>query len=164
MTVANLRLNPFIIQWGSSIYARIVATNVYGSSKASDAGNGAVILTYPDAPTNLAVNSEITVGSTVGLTWDEGAQNGGTAVLDYTVYSRSSLENDWTIRSSIVGTSATLVNFNLGLTYFFKVQARSAFDFSLGYSNEVSVLTAIGPNQPDAPTTTVDASNENVII
>jgi hypothetical protein len=164
VTVANLRLNPFIIQWGSSIYARIVATNVYGSSKASDAGNGAVILTYPDAPTNLAVNSEITVGSTVGLTWDEGAQNGGTAVLDYTVYSRSSLENDWTIRSSIVGTSATLVNFNLGLTYFFKVQARSAFDFSLGYSNEVSVLTAIGPNQPDAPTTTVDAANENVII
>jgi len=164
VTVANLRLNPFIIQWGSSIYARIVATNFYGSSKASDAGNGAVILTYPDAPTNLAVNSEITVGSTVGLTWDEGAQNGGTAVLDYTVYSRSSLENDWTIRSTIVGTSATLVNFNLGLTYFFKVQARSAFDFSLGYSNEVSVLTAIGPNQPDAPTTTVDAANENVII
>ena len=164
MTVANLRQNPFIIQWGSSIYARIIATNVYGSSKASEAGNGAVILTYPDAPINLAVNSDITVGSTVGLTWDEGAQNGGTTVLDYTVYSRSSQETDWSIRSTTVGTSVTLVNFNLGLTYSFKVQSRSAFNFSQGYSNEVSVLTAIGPNQPDAPITTVDAANENVII
>jgi hypothetical protein len=42
--------------WGSSIYARIVATNILGSSYVSEEGNGAIILTYPDAPINLVEN------------------------------------------------------------------------------------------------------------
>ena len=44
------------------------------------------------------------------------------------------------------------------------MKSRSAFDFSVDYSNTVSVLTAIGPDQPDAPTTVVDETYENVII
>jgi len=56
--VATLRAAPFNIAWGSSVYARIIATNYLGSSVASEAGNGAIILTYPDEPINLTNNLE----------------------------------------------------------------------------------------------------------
>jgi len=48
----------------------------------------------------------------------------------------------------VIGTSVTLKGFNLGITYTFKVKARNAFDFSVRYSNEVSVLAAKNPSQP----------------
>jgi len=51
----------------------------------SEIGNGAVILTNPDAPINLAeVYSERTATS-LGLTWEAGALDGGSSVKDYTV-------------------------------------------------------------------------------
>ena len=48
--ISKLIVEPFSLEWGSSIYAKIIATNVIGNSLISDAGNGAVILTSPDAP------------------------------------------------------------------------------------------------------------------
>jgi hypothetical protein len=51
--IANLITNPFSLPWGSSVYAKITATNAYGNSEESDSGNGAIILTEPDAPINL---------------------------------------------------------------------------------------------------------------
>jgi len=42
------------LPWGSSIYAKVIAINYYGASVESDAGNGAIILTYPDAPVSVA--------------------------------------------------------------------------------------------------------------
>jgi len=61
--ISVLKATPFSIDWGRSIFARITATNVYGNSVVSPAGNGAIILTVPDAPTNLANNLGITTGS-----------------------------------------------------------------------------------------------------
>jgi hypothetical protein len=46
--VTALRASPFSLAWGTSVYAKIVAKNVYGSSLESSAGNGAVITTTPD--------------------------------------------------------------------------------------------------------------------
>jgi hypothetical protein len=51
--VATLRLAPFSLDWGSSVYVTIVAYNFYGDSLTSEPGNGAIIITYPDAPINL---------------------------------------------------------------------------------------------------------------
>lgn len=147
--VSTLREAPFSIPWGASIYAKIVTTNIYGDSAASEEGNGAIILTFPDEPINLANNLEVTWGSTIGLTWDEGDQNGGTPVVDYTVMSLASGSDTYIERQvGVESTSITLEGFNLGTTYTFKVRARSAFDFSVGYSNEVSILAAMNPNQP----------------
>jgi hypothetical protein len=53
----------------------------------------------------------------------------------------------------------TFDSFTLGTTYTFRVKSRNAFDFSVGYSNEISILAAMSPEQPSAPTTTVDGSN-----
>jgi hypothetical protein len=35
----------------------------------SNDGNGAIILTVPDAPINLANNQMVTTGSQIGLNW-----------------------------------------------------------------------------------------------
>jgi hypothetical protein len=51
--IATLRAGSFQLPWGSSVYAKVIAYNLYGYSASSVVGNGAVILTSPDAPINL---------------------------------------------------------------------------------------------------------------
>ena len=51
--VSTLRAEPYSLEWGSSVYAKVLATNAYGDSLESKAGNGAVILTAPSPPTDL---------------------------------------------------------------------------------------------------------------
>jgi hypothetical protein len=41
---------PFLLDGGSSVYAKISATNSQGTSEVSDPGNGAQIVFVPDAP------------------------------------------------------------------------------------------------------------------
>jgi len=51
--VSTLLKAPFDIPFGSSIYAKVKAFNIIGSSDFSEVGNDAVILSVPSAPTNL---------------------------------------------------------------------------------------------------------------
>lgn len=76
---------PFSLSWGSSLYAKVIAINVKGGSVESDAGNGGVILTQPDSPINVQDVPAITSSDTVGLTWTNGLNDGGSAVIDYRV-------------------------------------------------------------------------------
>ncbi len=55
--VTVLRSSPYSLEWGSSVYAKVVAKNIYGSSIESNAGNGAIITTTPDAPFGLIENT-----------------------------------------------------------------------------------------------------------
>jgi len=80
-----LNSSPFSLAWGSSIYAQIVAYNIYGNSATSDSGNGAIILTRPASPTNLIELVSARTATSVGLQWTIGATNGGADVIDYTV-------------------------------------------------------------------------------
>jgi hypothetical protein len=48
-----LKTQPYTIPWGAHIYAKIIAMNAYGHSEISEEGNGAQIITYPDAPNFL---------------------------------------------------------------------------------------------------------------
>jgi hypothetical protein len=57
----------FSLDWGSSIYAKVIATNNYGDSLESLEGNGAVITTTPDPPTNLIEDYAQRTKSTLGL-------------------------------------------------------------------------------------------------
>lgn len=63
----------------------MVAYNSYGDSNESSPGNGAVILTYPDAPTNVAEVYAERAATSLGLSWSQGSSNGGAAILDYSV-------------------------------------------------------------------------------
>lgn len=77
MPVSSLRAAPFSLPWAASVWATVQATNVYGSSADSVAGNGGTIVTVPDAPINLAGNPALTTATAIGITWTEGAFNGG---------------------------------------------------------------------------------------
>ena len=52
--VMTLREPPYNLEWGTHVFAKVIARNLYGDSVASFAGNGAKITTTPDSPTNLA--------------------------------------------------------------------------------------------------------------
>jgi hypothetical protein len=51
--ISDLIKFPYHHAWGASIYARVIATNIVGNSLVSAEGNGAIILTKPDAPTDF---------------------------------------------------------------------------------------------------------------
>jgi hypothetical protein len=78
-------VTPFDLAYGTSIYAKLVATNVFGDSLESEAGNGAVIVTNPDSPLNIGEMPEYWSASSITIEWDEGVANGGKTVLDYRV-------------------------------------------------------------------------------
>jgi hypothetical protein len=46
--VAVLKAAPFSLDWGADVYAKVIATNIYGDSTESLEGNGAYITTNPD--------------------------------------------------------------------------------------------------------------------
>jgi len=48
--VSKLRAEPFSLEWGTGVYAKIMAINIYGNSVISEPGNGAIIITNPDTP------------------------------------------------------------------------------------------------------------------
>jgi hypothetical protein len=85
ITSSTFTQAPFSHEWGSSIYVKVSATNVKGTSPTSISGNGAVIKQVPDAPLDLQNVSELTSGTTIGLTWSDGVSNGGSVVLDYQI-------------------------------------------------------------------------------
>lgn len=60
--ISALRAAPFFLDWGASVYAKIIAGNIVGYSPDSQVGNGAVILTVPDQPINVANDATITNG------------------------------------------------------------------------------------------------------
>jgi len=64
---------------------KVIATNAYGDSLISDAGNGAIIVLVPDSPTLLINDPLITSRTQIGLKWSDGASNGGEIVLDYRI-------------------------------------------------------------------------------
>jgi len=61
--IADLIVAPYHLAWGTSVYAKVAAFNMIGVSLVSDEGNGAVILTVPDAPTALVNEPSLTSAS-----------------------------------------------------------------------------------------------------
>lgn len=80
-----LHMDPYLLPWASSIYAKVVATNLYGDSQASNEGNGGIIYSIPDEPVSLAEDYSQRSASTLGLTWVDGEDPGGLPVLDYRI-------------------------------------------------------------------------------
>lgn len=67
--VSTLKNSPFSLEWGSSIFAKVVAINAYGRSLESEVGNGAVIITYADKPVNLAETVSARSATTITFSW-----------------------------------------------------------------------------------------------
>jgi hypothetical protein len=144
--VSYLIAEPFSLPWGSSVYAKIVAENVKGLSTQSNAGNGAVIVTIPDPPINLQENLAQRSVSTLGITWEEAAQNGGTSVIDYRVW-RSVSGGAYQVLLTTIQPQLTAVALTPGLYYKFKVESRNQYGYSLE-SDEIELLCAYIPSVP----------------
>lgn len=67
MLVSTLKASPYLIGWGSSVYCKVKAINDYGPSVASDAGNGAIIITNPDAPVSFVEDYSKRTATILGL-------------------------------------------------------------------------------------------------
>ena len=79
------------------------------------------------------------------MSWTAPVFNGGSALLDYRVWSDQGLGGAFTVlQESVTTTDYIAVGLTQGLTYKFKVQANNAYGHG-DYSNTVSVLAAQTP-------------------
>ena len=62
----------------------------------------------------------------IGLTWSEGASNGGLTVIDYRISKRVEGGSYLMIASGIIPTSYTATGLSIGLTYDFQIEARNS--------------------------------------
>lgn len=79
--------NPYNLLQGDEIWAKVSATNLYGTSNESTPGNGDVVVFVPDQPINLQDDVPVTSAFVMGLTWDDGPNDGGKPVIDYVISS-----------------------------------------------------------------------------
>jgi len=66
-------------------------------------------LTRPDPPLALSEVPSITLANQIGLTWNEGSDNGGSPVIDYVVSYKAQEALDYFTEQNVVETSLTLV-------------------------------------------------------
>jgi hypothetical protein len=85
VNLSTLRSSPYSLVKGNSIYVKVISVNIYGDSVLSTVGNGAVIQYVPDAPVSLLNDPTTTTDTIIKITWSDGASDGGSSVLDYTV-------------------------------------------------------------------------------
>lgn len=78
----------FNLDGGDSVYAKVVAVNVYGETAQSVEGNGAYYTRVPDIPISLAEDISQRTSTTDGLTWSDGVNNGGVSIIDYRINMR----------------------------------------------------------------------------
>ena len=77
-----------------------MAINIYGLSEESAVGNGAVIITSPDAPVSFAEDYSLRTATNLGFSWSEGATNGGSTVLDYQISYDEATGTDFVVLAS----------------------------------------------------------------
>jgi hypothetical protein len=115
----------------------------------------------PDSPTSVAENQAQRSSSTIGLTWSDGASNGGLAVIDYRINQRVQGGSYSVIATGISTQSYTATGLTLGTTYEFTVEARNTNGHS-SPSTDFTILHAVAPDTISTPTTT--NSGTSVII
>lgn len=133
-------------------------SNFYGTSPESVVGNGATLVNGPSVPLSFEEDRARTTGYTVGLSWVEGTDNGGTPVLDYAVWGDQAADDWIQLAQYLTSTSYTALDLTSGTTYKFKVVGRNAHDYG-DFTEELSVLAAQMPDTPSAPVTVLDGDN-----
>jgi titin len=106
----------------------------------------------PDAPRNLQVNEAQTDSARVSFTWEEGAENGGTALTQFNVFYRNKQDEEFILIGNTAGnilfytTSVTLIP---NTAYIFKLTAVNVMGES-AFSETIEILTASAPGQPSS--------------
>ena len=147
--ISVLRAAPYSLDWGNSVTATVIATNLVGNSIESAEGNGAIIYTYPDPPTSAVNDPLVTSASTLKVMWTAPSFIGGTAIIDYRVLYTLTGSSAFTVLAENIATEYySTTALQAGSEYKFKIEARNQFGYSQTASNEVTILQA---QVPDAP-------------
>ena len=77
-------------------------------------------MTYPSAPIDLTENLVMRTNSTLGLQWNDGASNGGSAIIQYVV-SQSVDNGPFTVILTVFGKTGLSFDLTFGKSYSFKV-------------------------------------------
>jgi titin len=119
-----------------------MATNIVGDSYVSTVDNTAIIITFPDPPVNLENDEVTTSATTIRMTWDEAAFNGGSTVIDYQVrYRETGSVTDYNfLASGITDTDYQTSDLSQGSSYDFVVEARNSRGLSQIPSDPVTIL------------------------
>ena len=157
--VAALRSSPFSLDWGSSVFAKVIAVNLYGDSLESEAGNGAVITTTPDAPTDLLEVYEQRTKSTLGLSWAAPVFTGGAVIEDYRINIAEQGQAFSVLASGITDTAYLATDLTFGVNYEFKIESRNSYGYS-AYSESITLLCAFKPEPP----LTLSTANTNELV
>lgn len=76
------------------------------------------MVALPDKPINLSDDPSTTTANVIGVIWDEGLENGGTAVLDYSISYDQSTGSWIELATGVVENSySTIVTLIPGNTY-----------------------------------------------
>lgn len=87
----------------------------------STPNEGVTLAIVPDAPINLAEDASLRSATTLGLTWIEGAYNGGSPVLDYKVSMATASGSFSVLDSAVISLPYTVTGLTVGTSYEFKV-------------------------------------------
>lgn len=90
---------------------------------------------------NLANVPALTSATTIGITWQAGAANGGAPVLDYQLWYDQANGNYVILASSVTLLPFKATGLITGNNYKFKVLARNIFGYSV-FSDKVGILAA----------------------
>lgn len=114
-----LHNSPFDLPWASSIWVKVWATNIYGTSELSEAGNVGIIYAVPDAPVDLTENLVERTYTTLGFVWTDGADPGGLPIIDYKVQVTDTQGNYNVIAEFLNSASYTALSLTIGEYYNF---------------------------------------------
>jgi hypothetical protein len=156
-----LRAAPYSLEWGSSIYAKVIAINSYGNSDESLEGNDGIITTTPDVPTSVIEVYADRSKSTLGLTWTPPIFTGGDVIIDYRI-NIAEQGGSYSILETVTTTSYTAIELTAGTTYEFKIESRNSYGYST-YSDVITMLCAFIPDPPEI-VFTANANNLVLII
>ena len=165
IAISILKAAPYNLVAGSSVYAKVLATSLIGSSAYSNGGNGAVFAapSVPAAPTTTNPSS-----TTVAVAWAAPAQ-GSTPITGYSVAIRQNDGVTYTAYSGCTGTAITCTIANSVLqtapyhlpdeaSVYAKVLATSLIGSSAYSAAGLGAILPRIPNVPAAPTTTNPSS------
>jgi hypothetical protein len=142
------------------VNVKVIATNVKGSSESLQ-GNGATIITAPDEPVGLAEDTSKRDPTTLGLTWNEGAANGGSIVTEYRI-NYAELGGSFSVLASTSNTNFDVTSLTSGTTYEFNIEARNEYGYS-EFSSALSLLAAYIPETPTSVTTEIDGTQVKIL-
>lgn len=111
----------------------------------------------PDSPINLANIVAATASGTIGLSWSQGAYDGGSPILDYRVNYKKGTDAYQMLSSGVLSTSYVANGLTPNELYTFKVESRNQVAYS-GFSLEITIRAAAKPTIPIAPTTSVNTN------